>query len=73
MIPYSRLTQLSLPAIAMVDSATLEEHAHNARLHHAVASAMGSAVEADIATRTEGRIALVLSKRNRRIEQEGRA
>lgn len=73
MIPYSRLTQLSLPAIAMVDSATLEIHAHNARLHHAFASAMGSAEEADIATRTENRIALILSKRNRRIEQEGRA
>jgi hypothetical protein len=71
MITYSRITQLSLPAIAMIDSRQLEEHAANARLHHSVASAMGAADEADIATRTEGRISLVLSKRNRRIEQEG--
>lgn len=71
MTTYSKVTQLGLPAIAMMCSADLERHAANARLHHAVASAMGSAAEADIATRTENRISLVLTKRNRRIEQEG--
>lgn len=66
---YAKVTQLGLPAIAMIESSQLEGHAANARLHHAVASAMGSADEADIATRTENRIAQILARRNRAIEQ----
>jgi D-serine deaminase-like pyridoxal phosphate-dependent protein len=68
---YSQITKLSTPAFAMMCSADLERHALNARLHHSVASAMGCPREADIASRTEGIIALVLSKRNRAIEQRG--
>lgn len=71
MTPYSKVTQLSIQAIAMMASVDLERHAATARLHHYVASAMGCRAEADLASRTEGRITLVLSKRNRRIEQEG--
>jgi hypothetical protein len=66
---YSQITKLSTSAIAMICSADLERHAYNARLHHSIASAMGCSREADLATRTEGIITLVLSKRNRDVER----
>jgi hypothetical protein len=69
MTPYSKLVQLSIGALAMMPSEELERHAATAHLHHRMAAVTGASQEADLATRTQNWISLVLSKRNRAIER----